>query len=153
MVGIRDQGQWTEVIDNRRKHQQDAIAISLWQSWNFSQMRGPLTAQQGGAEVLAGAQQGGERQCLGVGKQGTRKQVSLCVCTCCLIQNVSKLVSHKHFTCVSCVVLKYTPAARHCWHSHDPHASLNKPHAKQDNCLEFLRGNAAALGFSKDNFC
>lgn len=71
----------------------------------------------------------------------------------CLIQNVSQLVSHKHLACVSRVWCLNTPVAGDCWHSHDPHSSLNKPHAKQNDCLEFLGGNAAALGFSENNFC
>lgn len=73
---------------------------------------------------------------VGVGKHRALKGESLCICPCCLMQNVSKPVSRMLHTCpIQCLVLRSpygspsAPAALPCTpascHSHDSPSHFN----------------------------
>ena len=144
-------GEWTQLTGDGRTHPQDSGG-----GRNSSQVQGrcpPARVRPESRREL----QGGEGSISGCGKAQALKGESLCVCTCCLAQNVSKLVPRMPQTCpIQCLVLRYPcgrvlpPPRCPC---HDSPSGINRPHAKQEVCLESWGGCPVALLFSKDNFC
>lgn len=116
----------------------------LGRPWSFSQMQpSDSSARVGQGGKLAGTSRVGAAVSVGVGKQEAQRQESLCACTCCPMQNASRLVLCPLHVC---------PLQQHCCHT------LTHPPALQATCKagrppQVLGGKSRKSCYNKDHHC